>query len=60
MLVLSREKGESIVIGDNIVIQIVKVDRRGRVRLGIMAPDDVSVDRTEVRLAKNRQEGESK
>jgi len=49
MLVLSRKLGEKIVIGDNITITVVDIDR-GKIRLGIEAPDDVLVDRREVRL----------
>jgi len=47
MLVLSRQRDESIVIGDNVVITIVDV-RGDRVRLGIEAPREVSVHRREV------------
>lgn len=53
MLVLSREQGESIVIGQDIVIHVVKI-ARGRVRIGIIAPDDVPVDRAEVWIEKNK------
>ena len=56
MLVLSRKKNESIVIGD---VTIVVVDIRGdRVRLGIDAPRDVAVHRREVLDAINRSAGE--
>ena len=42
MLVLSRQKDESIMIGDN--VEIVIVDVRGdKVRLGIVAPKDIPV-----------------
>jgi carbon storage regulator len=47
MLVLSRKAGEKIVINGNIEVSIVSVDR-GKVRLGISAPPDVSVHRKEV------------
>jgi carbon storage regulator len=47
MLVLSRQRDESIVIGDNVIITIVDV-RGDRVRLGIEAPREVSVHRREV------------
>ena len=47
MLVLSRKVGEEIVIGNDIRIQVVEL-RGGNVRLGIVAPDDVVVDRQEV------------
>ena len=51
MLVLSRLRDESIVIGDNIRITIVDI-RGDKVRLGIDAPVEVPVDREEVRIAK--------
>lgn len=47
MLVLSRQRDESIMIGDN--VQITVVDIRGdKVRLGIVAPSDIPVHRKEV------------
>lgn len=47
MLVLSRKVNEEIQIGDNIIIKVVQV-RNGKVRLGIVAPRDVNVVRTEL------------
>jgi len=47
MLVLSRKPNESIVINENIVVTILDVIGN-RVRLGIEAPREVSVFRTEV------------
>ncbi len=47
MLVLSRKKNESIVIGENIVITVVEI-RGDKVRLGIDAPKEVSAHRKEV------------
>ncbi len=47
MLVLSRQRDESIIIGDNVVITIVDV-RGDKVKLGIEAPREVSVHRQEV------------
>lgn len=55
MLVLSRKKDESIVIGDGIVVRIVEI-RGDKVRLGIEAPKDVPVHRQEVYDAIKRQE----
>ncbi len=54
MLVLSRQKDESIVIGDDIKITIVDV-RGDKVRLGIEAPREVSVHRIEVYEAIQRE-----
>ena len=50
MLVLSRQKDESIMIGDDVEITIVDV-RGGKVRLGITAPKAVSVHRKEIWVA---------
>jgi len=47
MLVLSRRLGEEIVIGGNIRLTIVAV-KGDRVRIGIAAPPDVTVDRQEI------------
>jgi len=47
MLVLSRQKDESIVIGDDIVIKIVDV-KGGKVKLGVDAPKSVTVHRQEI------------
>lgn len=47
MLVLSRKKGEQIVISDTITITIVEI-KGDKVRIGIEAPDNVIVHRQEV------------
>lgn len=47
MLVLTRRAGEKIVIGNEIVIEILSVSGEG-VRLGITAPRETSVHRYEV------------
>jgi carbon storage regulator len=47
MLVLSRQRDESIIIGDNVQITIVDI-RGDKVRLGIEAPANVTVHRKEV------------
>ena len=47
MLVLSRKKNEKIVIDENIVITIVEI-RGDKVRLGIEAPREVPIHRSEV------------
>lgn len=55
MLVLSRKRMETLLIGSGVRITILKVDRNN-VRLGIEAPGDVSVFRAEL-LEKAKGEG---
>lgn len=47
MLVLSRKTGEKIQIGDNVLLSVIEI-RGNRVRLGIEAPLDVRVLRSEL------------
>jgi carbon storage regulator len=54
MLVLSRHRDESIMIGDEIVVTIVDI-RGDKVRLGIQAPNHVPVHRQEVYEAIQRE-----
>jgi carbon storage regulator len=59
MLVLSRQRDESIMIGDN--VEIIIVDVRGdKVRLGITAPKDIPVHRREIYDAIQREKSEKK
>lgn len=55
MLVLSRLREQSIMIGDNVKITIVDV-RGDKVRLGIEAPQSVAVHRQEVYDAIKREQ----
>ena len=48
MLVLSRKLSQSIIIGDNIRVTVVKIDRN-HIRLGIEAPSNVSIYREEIK-----------
>ena len=60
MLVLSRKRGERIVIGPNIELTIVDI-RGNKVRLAVDAPRDVSIHRQEVHQRiqdENRQEAQ--
>ena len=57
MLILTRKKGESIAIGDNIQIQVLNV-KGGQVRIGIDAPREVKVNREE-RLQSAVEQGEA-
>ena len=59
MLVLSRQRDESIMIGDD--VEIIIVDVRGdKVRLGITAPKDIPVHRREIYDAIQREKGQKK
>ena len=54
MLVLSRQRDESIMFGDKVVVTIVDI-RGDKVRLGIEAPDEIPVHRQEVYEAIRRE-----
>ena len=58
MLVLSRQSGQTIVIGDDIEVTVVAI-RGGNVRLGIEAPRQVPVNRREIydRIVRNMHTG---
>ena len=47
MLVLSRKKGETIMIGNDIEVKVLAVDG-DQVKIGIVAPESVKVHRSEV------------
>ena len=47
MLVLSRKVNEELIIGENVSVKVVRL-RNGQVKLGIVAPRDVSVVRGEL------------
>ncbi len=50
MLVLTRKTDQEIVIADNIRVKVLEV-RGNQVRLGIVAPKEISVHRAEVQVA---------
>jgi carbon storage regulator len=56
VLVLTRKLKQSIMIGDDVEITVLSVDG-GKVRLGIQAPSDVPVHRTEIYLEIRRERG---
>src|SRR3989440_11213569 len=58
MLVLSRQKDETIIIGDDIEITVVDI-RGDKVRLGVSAPKSISVHRKEVYDAIRRENREA-
>jgi carbon storage regulator len=47
MLILTRRVGETIVIGDDVIITVLGI-KGNQVRIGINAPKDVSVHREEI------------
>jgi len=58
MLVLTRKLNQAIVIGENVRVVVVAIDR-DQIRLGIEAPRDVSVHRSEVYEAIHGKDGDS-
>ncbi len=47
MLALTRKLGESVVIGNDIVVAVSGI-KNGQIKLGISAPKDITVNREEV------------
>lgn len=47
MLILTRKRGETVVIGDDVEVTVLGVKGQ-QVRIGIAAPDDVAIHREEV------------
>lgn len=47
MLVVSRKKDESIIIGDNIKVTVVEISK-DRIRIGVDAPENVKIVRSEL------------
>lgn len=52
MLIIRRRRGESIVIGEDIEIEILETSPT-QVKLGISAPKDVTVLRSEIRVTRD-------
>lgn len=57
MLILTRKKEESIVIGDNVEVKVLEIND-GKVKLGIEAPKNIDIIRKE--LYENIQEENKK
>ncbi len=55
MLILTRRLQETLIIGDDIEVTVLGI-KGNQVRLGVKAPDDVAVDREEIRLRKEREQ----
>ena len=54
MLVLTRKENESIMIGDNVEVKVLEV-KENQVRIGVVAPREITVHRMEVYLAIQRE-----
>ena len=54
MLVLTRRKGESIILGDDVEVKILEL-HGSQVKLGVQAPNQLSVHRKEVYLRIQRE-----
>ncbi len=48
MLILTRSYEQSVIINGDIKVTVLGIDRRGTVRLGFDAPDDVNIVREEL------------
>ena len=61
MLILQRKEGQSLTIGDRIVVTVQEIGQ-GRVRLSVDAPRDIAVLRTELveALRENRSAAQEK
>jgi carbon storage regulator len=60
MLILTRRVGESLIIGDDIVINILGV-KGNQIRIGVNAPKEISVHREEIynRIQAEKADGKS-
>lgn len=57
MLILTRKIHEVLCIGKDVTIEILSIDKKNQVRIGISAPLDVDVDRLEIRVKKDADRG---
>ena len=58
MLVLTRKSNQSIMIGDDVEVTVLSVTG-DKVRIGIQAPGEVPVFRTEIYLEIHREDGDA-
>ncbi|RKZ89591.1 MAG: carbon storage regulator [Gammaproteobacteria bacterium] len=58
MLILTRYKDQSIIIGDDIEVRVLSV-KGNQISVGIKAPDDISINREEVYQRIKNEEGDS-
>lgn len=61
MLILTRKMGETLLVGDNVEITVLNI-RGNQVKLGVKAPQDISVHRQEIyeRIQSAQQQEEQK
>ena len=57
MLCLTRNPDESIIINGNVIVKVVSVSGKS-VKLGIEAPEDITVHREEIQKKIDAQQGE--
>ena len=55
MLVLERKPGQKILIGTDVIVELLEI-KHGKIRLGVTAPREVPVDRSEVRDQKQAEQ----
>ncbi len=48
MLILTRSYEQSVIINGNIKVTVLGIDRRGTVKLGFEAPEEVAIVRQEL------------
>ncbi|WP_213647013.1 carbon storage regulator CsrA [Paenibacillus lautus] len=58
MLILSRNKGQKIMIGDNVVLSILEING-DQVRIGVEAPSNITIYREEIFEAIQQQNKEA-
>lgn len=59
MLILTRCIGESLMIGDDVKVTVLSINK-GQIRIGITAPKTIAVHREEVMLRIKKEESEKK
>jgi len=58
VLILTRRVGETVMIGDEVAVTVLRV-KGNQVRLGVNAPKSISVQREEIFQRMKRENGES-